>query len=62
MLINLESKIKKNLKKLKKSGKGWFAHKEKAKKGKKKGKKKKKKTLKKKERKNYFFLENNVEN
>ena len=39
MLKNLDSKIKQNLKKLKESGKGWFAHQEKAKKG---GEKKKK--------------------
>ena len=55
MLKNLDNKIKQNLKKLKESGKGWFAHQEKA-------KKKKNKTLIKKERKNYIFLENNVEN
>ena len=57
MLKNLDSKIKQNLKKLKESGKGWFAHQEKAKKG-----EKKKKTLKRKKDKTFFFLENNVEN
>ena len=56
MLKNLDSKIKQNLKKLKESGKGWFAHQEKAKKG------EKKRHWKRKKDKTFFFLENNVEN
>ena len=59
MLKNLDSKIKQNLKKLKESRKGWFAHQEKAKKG---GKKKKKDIEKERKKKLFFFLENNVEN
>ena len=57
MLKNLDSKIKQNLKKLKESGKGWFAHQEKAKKG-----GKKKDIVKERKIKLSFFLENNVEN
>ena len=55
MLKNLDSKIKQNLKKLKESGKGWFAHQEKAKKG-------GKKDIEEERKKKLFFLENNVEN
>ena len=58
MLKNLDRKIKQNLKKLKESRKGRFAHQEKAK----KGEKKKKDIEKERKIKLSFFLENNVEN
>ena len=50
MLKNLDSKIKQNLKRLKESGKGWFANQEKANKG------GKKKDIEKERKKKLFFF------